>query len=133
MAKKLVLPRVHVMVLCDAIEPGTDDENVLNLLGVRTQIVADGFPYAHEDINVYLQMTGHAGRSECRIAIADADSDEEIATTEAQEITLNGPLVVVPFRFTLEDCVFPAPGLYYVQAYCDRKLLCERILLLTLG
>jgi len=35
MAKKLVLPRVHVMVLCDRVQDVTDEEDVFNLLGVR--------------------------------------------------------------------------------------------------
>lgn len=131
MAKKLVLPRVHVMVLCDQIEASSYDENVPNLLGVRTQIGADGFPYTHSEPNVYLQMTGHAGTCECRIAVVDADTDQEVSTTASEIVRLQGPLVVVPFQFVLEDCEFPAPGLYYIQAYCERKLLCERILMLS--
>jgi hypothetical protein len=37
-----------------------------------------------------------------------------------------GPLDFVATVFVLEDCVFAAPGLYYVQVICDQKLVCER-------
>ena len=33
---KLVLPRVHVMVLCDGIEASQTEEDVFDLRGVRT-------------------------------------------------------------------------------------------------
>jgi hypothetical protein len=44
MAAKAVLPRVHAMVVCDEIESG-DEEDVYNLIGVRTSIQATSFPY----------------------------------------------------------------------------------------
>jgi hypothetical protein len=45
-------------------------------------------------------------------------------------LELTGPLDIVATVFVLEDCVFAGPGLYYVQAICDQKLVCERPLLI---
>ena len=63
MAKKLVLPRVHAMVLCDDFDQSTDEDGVFHLHGVRSRIEADAFPYTHSQLCVYLQLTGHRGRT----------------------------------------------------------------------
>jgi hypothetical protein len=125
MAKKLVLPRVHVMVLCDDVESHLDEETH-DLIGVRTWIQADAFPYTHPLFAVYLQLTGHAGITRCEITIVDADTDEAVFTGQAHEIQLQGPLIVVPVTSWVEDCAFSGPGLYYAQVRCDGKLVCER-------
>jgi hypothetical protein len=130
MASKLVLPRVHVMVLCDEIESCPDEEEAFNLSGVRTKIRADAFPYNHAQLCVYLQLTGHAGTTRCHVTVVDAKADEVVYVTPSRVIHLQGPLVVLPVVHRVRNCKFPTPGLYYVQAFCDLKLLCERPLLL---
>ena len=125
MAKKLVLPRVHVMVPCDDIEPHPGGD-AYNLLGVRTWIQADAFPYTHPLLAVYLQLTGHVGITQCQITIVDADTDEAVFVGQTQDIELQGPLIVAPVTFWVEDCRFSGPGSYYAQARCDGKLVCER-------
>jgi hypothetical protein len=126
MAKKLVLPRVHVMILCDEIEARPEDDETFDLLGVRTRIHADGFPYTHSQLCVYLQLTGHQGTTHCHITLSNADTDDEVYRGPSLELELQGPLVILPVGFWLEDCSFGSPGLYYAQAYCDGKLAGER-------
>jgi hypothetical protein len=111
MAKKLVLPRVHAMVLCDDLESNPAEPDVFNLYGVRTQIVVDAFPYSHPLLSVYLQLTGHSGRTRCHAIIINAETDETIFSTPSQLIELTGPLDFVPVTFQLEDCEFEEPGL----------------------
>jgi hypothetical protein len=126
MAKKLVLPRVQVMILCDEIEARPEEEEIHDLLGVRTRIRADGFPYTHPQLCVDLQITGHQGTTRCHITLVDAETDDEVFTGPSQDLDLQGSLVVLPVGFWLEDCRFGSPGLYYAQVYCDGKLVCER-------
>jgi hypothetical protein len=130
MAKKLVLPRIHVMVLCDEIEVSPDEEGVFNLNGVRTRVRAESFPHTHRQLWVYLQMTGHEGTTRCHIQIVNGETDEVVHVGPARDIELEGPLVVRPLAFRLRNCKFPTPGVYYLHAICDGKLLCERLLIL---
>lgn len=131
MAKKLVLPRVHVMVLCDDFEPSADEDGVFQLYGVRTRIQVDVFPYSHPQLCAYLQLTGHPGQVRCRVVVVDPETDQTMILAEPQLVELTGPLDVVATVVLLEDCEFAAPGLYYVQAICDEKLVCERPLLVV--
>jgi hypothetical protein len=132
MAKKAVLPRVHAMVLCDEIEPGAE-EGVIDLLGVRSAIQVESYPYVHPQLCVYLQVTGHEGRASGRITTVAPGNDERLLDTPEQEIEFRGPLAVIPIDFRIADCEFSTPGVYYVQAYFDEKLVCERLLILSEG
>jgi hypothetical protein len=128
MAKKLVLPRVHAMVLCDDFDWSPDEEEVFHLFGVRSNLAVSAFPYTHEQLVAYLQLTGHPGRTTCEVRIVDPNTDDILLAAPERIIELTGPLNIVPFIFLLEDCVFGGPGLYYVQVHCDGKLVCERSL-----
>jgi hypothetical protein len=130
MAKKQVLPRVHVLVLCDEVEHRPDEEDVFDLRGVRSEIVADGFPYTHPRLAVYLQVTGHERTAACRIAVVRAETDEEEFVVGEDAIQLRGPLEFLHFERGIEDGVFPAPGIYYVQVFFDGVLCGERALAL---
>jgi uncharacterized protein DUF6941 len=130
---KVVLPRVHVMVLCNDIVPVPGEGNVYNLLGVRTEIQAQAFPYIHPRLCVYLQVTGHEGTVSGVVVAVNARTDEELFHGPLPPITLQGPLFVVSTHVRVRDCEFPEPGLYYFQVYFEQKLLGERPLRLTEG
>jgi hypothetical protein len=95
MAKRLVLPRAHAMVLCDDFEQSSNEDGVFHLYGVRSRIHVDVFPYTHPQLCVYLQLTGHRGTTRCRVAVVDRETDEEILVAPTQVINLTGPLDVV--------------------------------------
>ena len=115
MAGQLVLPRVHVLVLCDDIEPSPMEDGVFNLRGVRTRLAAPSFPYQHPQLAVYLQMTGHEGTARGRIAVVNARTDEVVFDKGPHEVEFHGPLHFVPVSLWITDCTFPEEGIYYVQ------------------
>jgi hypothetical protein len=130
---KLVLPRVQAMVLCDAIEESSQESGAFDLNGVRSMIEAPSFPYTRPRMCVYLQMSGHVGEALCRIEINRAETDDVVFRTAPRAISFEGPMFVVPVRFRLRNCGFPAPGVYYVQIFCASKLIGERPLHLIEG
>jgi len=121
---KLVLPRVHVMVLCDEIEPSAEAD-VFDLRGVRTSIAAAAFPYRHLQLCVYLQLSGHEGAASGEILIARADTDTTVHYQRIGSVQFQGPLTLIPLAVWLMDCDFPDAGLYYVQAYFDQRIIAE--------
>jgi hypothetical protein len=131
MAAKLVLPRVHALVVCDDVVPSTTEEEAFDLRNVRTRIVAPAFPYAHPLLAVYLQLTGHEGIAAARLRIVSVKDEADEVSSSEQQVDFSGPLTVVHSVFWFEDCIFPEPGLDYVQVLFENKLLLERPLLLT--
>lgn len=130
---KVVLPRVHVMLVCDEVEPVPEEQEVFNLFGVRKHIEAPSFPHVHPRLMVYLQMTGHAGTVTGVVVIVNARTDEEVIRAQTPAVVLRDPLSIVPVYVLIEDCEFPEPGVYYFQVYFGQKLISERLFYLTEG
>ncbi len=128
---KLVLPRVHVMVLCDEIEPSPTEEDVFDLRSVRTDIAAPSFPYTQPQLSVYLQVTGHDGTASGWAVVSDPDTDEKLYVSQADPIEFSGPLTFIHVPWQVLDCTFPKAGVYYVQVYFDGKLVNERALFVS--
>jgi hypothetical protein len=126
MADGSVFARVHVLVLCDEVERLAGTEVVYDLHHVRTGIRAGSFPYTHSQLCVYLQLSGHEGTATGRVVAVRDATDEEIAFAPIDQVQLWGPLTVVPYWLRMQDCVFPAPGLYWFQVLLNQKLVAER-------
>ncbi len=129
MAKR-ILPRVHVLVLCDDLEDRFEDVAAFNLTGVRTHIVAPAFPYRHPQLYVYLQVTAHPRMARCRGVLLRAETDEELFISPETMVPLSGPLDFYHVHFLFPDCEFPGARVYYVQVYFDGVICAERALIL---
>ena len=125
----MVLPRVQAMVLCDGVEESEYEAAVYDLTGVRT-VIESPFPAVVSQLCVFAQMSGHQGESYCHIEIEHIDANEVIFATVPQPISFETPTAAVAVVFPLANCVFPVPGLYYVQVYNEAKMIGERPLLL---
>ena len=126
MAKKLVAPRVHALVICEDIEDRWDGDELQDLLGVRTYCGTPIFPFICPQLCVYMQATGHQGTARCCVVIVRAENDTEVLRTTEEEIPFTGPLDFIHIRFWIANCVFPDAGLYYVQVFFDHQLRSER-------
>jgi hypothetical protein len=122
---QLVLPRVLAMVMCDDVVEADDEIGVFNLTGVRTAVEASSFPAVHS-LRIFVQMSGHKGEASCYVVIEDSESHEIIDKTALQAIDFENPILVVPVVFEFLHCVFPQPGVYYVEIYEESKLIGER-------
>jgi hypothetical protein len=124
----VVLPRVQAMVLCDGVKESDLEADVFQLAGVRTTLELPSFPALHPRLCVFIQMSGHRGQATCRVEIERAATGEVIAETPPRTIVFEDPTFAVPVIFRVRNCVFPEPGVYYVQAYDENKLIMERLL-----
>jgi len=121
-----VLPRVQAMVLCDDVVESEHEADVNSLIDVRAVLDVPGFPAVRAQVCVFLQMSGHRGDAVLRIEIEEIASGDVILETEPMAVVFDDPGFVVPVYFRMPNCVFPSPGLYYVQVYHDDKLIGER-------
>jgi hypothetical protein len=120
----LVLPRVQAMIVCDdAIE--TAEDGVFDLTSVRTVITAAVFLTVNSFV-VFAQLSGHQGEAFCNVRLESYESGELIDDTEPQSVVFEDPTITMPMSFRVINCVFPSPGVYFVQVHCARKLIGER-------
>ena len=118
------------MVLCDGLKESDEEPDVFNLIGVRAVVEASSFPALCPRLYVFLHLSGHQGETSCHIEIDRTETNEVIYETASKTIKFRGPGAVVPVYFRVRNCVFPAPGVYYVQIFNDGKLIGERPLYL---
>jgi hypothetical protein len=64
-------------------------------------------------------------------AVVQADTDLAILETPSRDIVFgNDPLHVLGLPVRIKDCVFPEPGLYWIQVWYEGRLIAEQDLLL---
>lgn len=123
---KLVLPRVQAMVVCDAIKESEEEADVFHLHGVRNVLEVPSFPALRPRVGVLAHMSGHPGRAMIRMLINRLETDDIIYEAAPKDVAFRGPTSVVAVVFRARNCVFPAPGVYYVQLMHEDKLIGER-------
>lgn len=123
-----VLPRVHVLVICDDIEDRWEGDSLHDLLGGPNPPHFPDFPYSCPQLCVYAQATGHEGTAWCRVVVIRSTNDEVVIETAEEEVPFTGPMDFIEIRYWITDCTFPLPGVYYIQVFFDGKLRAERAL-----
>ena len=129
---KPVLPRVQAMVVCDAIKESEEEGGVYHLGGVRSALIVPSFPALRPRLSVLAQISGHSGTVSLRIVVNRVETDETVFESRAKEYLFHDPMTVVTVVFRVRNCVFPAPGVYYVQLFHEGKLISERPLTVRL-
>jgi len=117
-------PTGLAIVVCDQI---IDDKftNKKSLIGIFNNIGSAKFPCCHPQLCVFVSLTEGRGDCAARLRIVNEDTEEVVAD-------VNGPIqfpdihAVVELNFNLVGLVFPKPGLYSIEFYCDADLVLER-------
>jgi hypothetical protein len=117
-------PTGLAIVVCDQI---IEDKltNKKTLVGIFNQIAAGEFPCRHPRLGVFVSLTEGRGRSMARLRIAHEETGHVVAEINGQ-IEFPDIHTVVELNFDMVGLVFPQPGLYSIEFYCDDALILER-------
>ncbi|MBI1904150.1 MAG: hypothetical protein HYS13_23900 [Planctomycetia bacterium] len=126
----IIAPHCQSVVLCDDAQRDPDSL-LVTLHGVRTEMVAAAFPYSHQELCAYLELTGHEGTAAAFVVAVDALTDVEVFATPRHEVRFFGPLNLFQAIFRIRGCRFPRPGLYWIELYCSEQLVASHRLLLV--
>ena len=113
-------PIIRHMILCDDVsQQGSTAIIKHTLQGVTHSIRAkpgESFPITHPELCVYVTFTGGSGTGRIEVVIVDADTEEQVFGSpehDYQHPADRHALMGIAFR--LQRCVFPRPGLYWVE------------------
>jgi hypothetical protein len=117
-------PTGLAIVVCDQI---IEDKltSKKSLIGIFNQIGAGNFPCRHAHMAVFVSLTEGRGSCAARLKIAQEESGTIVAELNGQ-IQFPDIHAVVELNFDLAGLVFPQPGLYSIEFYCDDALILER-------
>ena len=112
------------IVICDLI---IDDKltNKKSLIGIFNQIGTQNFPYRHPQIGVFVSVTEGRGECTARLRIVHNENDRVVAEVNGN-LQFTDVNAVVELNFNLVGLVFPEPGPYSIEFYCDDALVLER-------
>lgn len=127
-------PTVRYLIVCDDVSSDPDNPRRITLIGLISAIRSleqPTFPLLHRELCVFLQLTECRGTAEARVEIRHADSDQLVFRSQTRTIPFgNDPLEVVGATFRLRNCLFPEPGLYWVQFWYNEQVIAQQPLIL---
>src|SRR5882724_673974 len=118
------IPSGVAIVVCDLI---IEDKltSKKSLIGIFNQIATQDFPYRHPQISVFVSLTEGRGQCAARLRIIHDESDHVVAEVKGN-IEFPDVHAVFELSFNLVGLVFPQPGTYSIEFYCDDALVLER-------
>ena len=117
-------PTGVAIVICDQI---IEDKltGKKSLIGIFNQIATQNFPCRHPQVCVFVSLTEGRGQCAARLRIVHDESDHVVGEVNGN-IQFPDVHTVVELNFNLVGLVFPDPGLYSIEFYCDDALVLER-------
>jgi len=117
-------PAGLAIVVCDQI---IEDKltHKKSLIGIFNQIAAGKFPCQHSRLAVFVSLTEGRGVCAARLRIAHEETGHVVAEVKGQ-IQFPDIHAVLELNFDMVGLVFPQPGLYSIEFYCDDALVLER-------
>ncbi len=129
-----VHPTVRYLIICEDVQTDPDNPRRVTLVGLISAIrtlETPPFPLVFREICVFVQLTECRGSADGRIEIHHADSGQVVFRTRTRTIPFGGdPLEVVGVTFRIRNCLFQAPGLYWVQFWYNEQMIAQQPLLL---
>lgn len=123
-----IVPVAKGLYLCDYV---IDYENgKVDLYGLFNAIRSSNYPHRQERFCVFAQLLNGLGRIPFFIDIRDATHDQLIYTTQINHVSFPDRITVVQLALSIEQCLFPQSGMYFVELYCDNTWVCDTSLLL---
>lgn len=127
-------PIVRHMLICEDVRTHPDSPKKVNVFGLLSTIRAaeyETYPLCLPNLCIYLQITGGRGSGAGQIVAVQADSEQFVFASLAHPLVLgNNPLAVRGLVFRIQDCIFPQPGLYWIQFRFDDRTIAEQPLVL---
>ncbi|HUJ70773.1 MAG TPA: hypothetical protein VLZ30_00920 [Verrucomicrobiae bacterium] len=117
-------PTGIAIVICDQI---IEDKltSKKSLIGIFNQIATQSFPCRHPQVCVFVSLTEGRGQCAARLRIVHDESNHVVAEVNGN-IQFPDVNMVVELNFSMVGLVFPEPGVYAIEFYCDDALILER-------
>jgi hypothetical protein len=125
-----IKPVAKVVYVCDDViaDPQTGKVSLFNLWDTIRVPAGGSFPYCLAKVCVFAWWRDGLGNVRTRIDIVEASTETVIRRTGDCVIDFEDRTTSVFARYRFENCVFPAPGYYYVELYCEDEFVDDQII-----
>ncbi|HET6575754.1 MAG TPA: hypothetical protein VFG68_19290 [Fimbriiglobus sp.] len=125
-----VIPIAKAIYICDELVPDPA-RNKLLIVGAcnAVRLPADAsFPYTLGKLCVFAQLVSGVGQVAMRLDIVRAVTRDVIYSSGPRHLSFPGRHTTLTFSLRLRQFVFPAPGGYWVELFCQDQFLDDRLI-----
>ncbi len=126
----MIEPIVRYMIPCEGWGYDSDETNRFDVYGILTRINSNldpPFPLLFPRICVVLILVEGRGSAEVWIRCIEEASGNPVFMTPRRRIEFDSdPLKIRGVTFRIDECPFPAPGIYSLQFWVNDKMVEER-------
>lgn len=121
---EIIVPIAKKVFVCDDLfqDPASGRSSLLNLWDT-IPIQEDAFPYCHKKISVFARLRGGSGNVPVHLEISQAATGEMIRRTPNFILPFLDRTKAYDFICSIVDLIFPTPGVYFVEMYCNNEFV----------
>jgi hypothetical protein len=127
-------PDVIHLILCDEIQIDTNNFHRCNVIGLMTSIrstAGPAFPVVRPQFVALVVWTGGQGTGELLLRIIEDSTGNAVFRTRPRQVRFVGDAATVGgVVFRMQNCAFPAAGLYWVEVLFAGSVIARQRLFL---
>jgi hypothetical protein len=123
--ERMIPPPIALsLTLCEhlSVEEGTKN---VSLAGTFTRRYGQAFPFVPLPFYVFATLTGAQGEGEITLTVTALETDEEVASL-TRRVAFPDRFAEGRVSFRLNNCAFPAPGVYMFTLAVDGDWVAHR-------
>ncbi len=103
------------LILCNDVRTDPNNYHRCNISGLITSIRSSaGFPVVHPQFLALIVWTGGQGTGDLTLRVVEERSAKTVFRTQPRQVRFVGDAAAVGgIVFRIQNCAFPAPGLYW--------------------
>ena len=120
----IIIPVVKKIFVCDDVigDPVSGKASVLNVWNA-IRVPSHSFPYALGKVCVFAQFRGGVGAISTHVEIVQANTGKLVRRSKAFVLSFVDRTISFRTKIELEDVVFPAAGVYFVEMFCNHQFV----------
>lgn len=126
MAPATIIPVAKALYLCDG-HIGFPSQKT-DLVGIFNSIRAKKYPHAQKHFVVFAQLISGLGIVPFYFDVRFAPTGKLIHTTNIQNLNFPHRDKLVQLAFTMRGCLFPQPGIYLIELFCNGQWVTDTTL-----
>jgi hypothetical protein len=127
---ELVKPVAKQMYVCDDVvsDPASGKVSILNLWDTVRIPTHKTFPYQLAKVCVFVWWRDGSGKVRSGIDVVQAANAKLVRRTKDYILEFTNRFDSLYARYKVEKCVFPEPGYYLVELYCEDEFVDDQMI-----
>jgi hypothetical protein len=125
-----VIPVTKAIYVCDDVveDPASHKVHFLGIFNAVRPPSPAAYPFRLGQMCVVVQLIDGLGEIPIHGEIVRAETEDLVYSSPEQRLRFPQRQTTVFACFRIRDCLFPGPGVYFVEFYCRDTLLDDRTL-----